>query len=139
MIPFSGFFNSHPSPTAGPAVTDWANLTYSYGTASSNITSQQLASAITLKVVNLTNPSAIQLFYSISATEVTGSQFGLPFSPPWDPVAASPGSTFAVSAGQWVSFTCYSDSIATIAPQTVEVRNNADNALIDTFTIQVTA
>lgn len=135
MLPFAGLFNTQPPGIVNP---DWGNISWSAGTTSGSITSKQLAYSVTLKVVNLTNPSNIQLFYQVSASEITGSQNGQPSSPPWTQVAATPGSTFSVNSGDWVSFTCYSTSSTKILPQTIEVRNNANNTLIDTFTVQVT-
>ena len=136
MLPFAGLFNVQPPSVVNP---DWEDIQWSLGTTSGTITSKLLTYDVTLKVVNLTSPSNIQLFYQVAASEATLNPNGQPTTPPWIQVADSPGSTFAVTAGQWVKFTCYSTSLVKISPQTVEVRNNANNALIDTFTVQVVA
>lgn len=134
MLPFVGLFNVQPPSTANP---NWADISWNRNTNIGTITSKQLGYGVTLKVVNLVDPSSIELYYQVSAAEVTGDITSQPSSP-WTQVAATPGSTFAVTSGQWVSFTCYSSAGFKISSQTVEVRNDSDNALIDTFTIQVT-
>ena len=136
MLPFAGPFNIQPPSVVNP---NWADIQWSFGATSGTITSKTITYAATLRVVNLTDPSNIQLFYRVSASEITGSQNGQPTTPPWAQVSVTPGSTFAVTAGQWISFTCYSISGVKIGPQTIEVRNNENNALIDTFTVQVVA
>lgn len=144
MIPF--IFNTHPSSGGGsdntPNAINWTDIAWDTGDSLGTVTSKQItgiSGSIDLNVSEEeTAPDNILLYYRVDNSEITANITGTPGSP-WVQVAASPGSTFAVSNNQWVTFSCWS-STTTKNATTISVYNASDsNTLLDTFTIQSNA
>lgn len=125
--------NNEPDPV------NWSNITWynavGYGTITSKLITG-LVDPINLKIIDAITSPDISLWYQVTNSEITGDQLTVPAGPTWTQVSASPGTTFSVSNGQWVSFCCHGTSVT--SSQTVSVLNaDRSDAVIDTFTIQI--
>jgi hypothetical protein len=125
--------NNEPDPV------NWSNITWYNAVGYGTITSKPitgLVDPINLKIIDAVTSPDISLWYQVTNSEITGDQLTVPAGPTWTQVSASPGTTFSVSNGQWVSFCCHGTSVT--SSQTVSVLNaDRSDAVIDTFTIQI--
>lgn len=129
------------TPDNTPATVNWDNIAWSINDGFGSITSKQLTGfdgPISLNVSEAVTTPDLTLWYQVSDSQVTGTTTTTPSSP-WAQVAASPGTTFSVKNGQWVSFTCYYADSTVKSATTISVTNTSDSsAVIDTFTLEAT-
>jgi hypothetical protein len=141
-FPFIRPRNIHPSSAGGggadntPNTVNWENITWDGTSLVGTIQSKQITgitSGIYLQIQPGTG-SDPDLYYQISASQVTGSQTNQPPSSPWTLVSSN--TNVIVSGNQWLSFTCH--DTAGFGNRTATVINQSDgNATLDTFAYEI--